>query len=137
MTANNGANRHRATMERARARAREHGSLASPPGRDYLAEAIRRLRRRGRLTPAELVELTRLGFSLNPRADKWRAAHEYLAAYQAANGHADVTARYVADDGFRLGVWAHWQKQRARRGIMADWQRAELTKLGFALPDPA
>lgn len=134
MTANTVANRHQTTIDRARDWARKHGSLASLPGRHPLAEALRRLIRRDRLTPAERVELNRLGLSLDRRADRWRMALDRLAAYCAKREDGTITARYVEDDGFRLGLWVHWQKQQARRGRLPDWKRQELERLGYALP---
>lgn len=132
-TATPTANRHERTMERAREWARQHGSLASLPGRHPLAEALRRLMRRDRLDDGERRELAQLGLSFDRRGDAWRAAYDQLVAFVEEHGHAEVSWRYVTDDGFRLGHWVRSQRQRAVGGRITDVEREALALVDLSL----
>ncbi|WP_432277437.1 helicase associated domain-containing protein [Kitasatospora brasiliensis] len=50
------------------------------------------------------------------------------------NGHLRVGR---GGDTEQLGNWLKNCRQKARKGTLAPWQRAELTACGVALPSPA
>ena len=61
----------------------------------------------------------------------WRRGYAALRRYEAAEGHCRVPARYVAPDGYPLGHWVAWQRQRERHGWLRPDQRRRLECLGF------
>lgn len=63
-------------------------------------------------------------------AARWAAALAALADYVAEHGHANVPARFVNADGFRLGQWLWVQRGAARRGSLSRERVRALSELG-------
>ena len=76
---------------------------------------------------------TRLVVPVDARsqAARWSRGAAHLAAFTAQAGHAQVPKRWVAPDGYRLGLWVAWQRQQERRGRLYPERRAALERLGF------
>jgi len=65
------------------------------------------------------------------QAAAWRRGYASLRRYRAAEGHCRVPARWIAPDGYPLGHWVAWQRQRERHGWLRPDQRRRLDHLGF------
>ena len=65
------------------------------------------------------------------RAAAWRRGYAALRRYRAAEGHCRVPVRYVSPDGYPLGHWVTWQRQRERHGWLRPAQRQALERLAF------
>lgn len=49
---------------------------------------------------------------------KWESGYRHLAAFVDEAGHARVSKRYVANDGYRLGQWVEVQRRRHNVGSL-------------------
>ena len=65
------------------------------------------------------------------QAARWSRGAAHLAAFTAQAGHARVPKRWVAPDGYRLGLWVAWQRQQERHGRLHPERRAALERAGF------
>ena len=96
---------------------REHGDLRVPKGyrtKERVAlgnwiQTQRQVRRgscAGMLTEEQIDRLDAIGMIwCNPQEVSWENGYAHAKAYREANGDLDVAARYVCEDGFRLGSW--------------------------------
>ena len=96
---------------------REHGDLRVPKGyrtKERVAlgnwiQTQRQVRRgscAGVLTEEQIDRLDAIGMIwCNPQEVSWENGYAHAKAYREANGDLDVAARYVCEDGFRLGSW--------------------------------
>jgi len=85
----------------------------------------------GRLLPARIAELDALGLVWGIHNANYRTGVNYLRAYIARQGHANVPQRYVADDGFTLGKWVDTRRIDRRVGCLSTARIAELDALGM------
>ncbi len=92
----------------------------------------RRDRRAGRLSTAKVADLNALGMMWSSSRDTgYRTGLHHLQAYTTAQGHANVPATHVADDGFKLGGWVSRRRQERRAGRLSTAKVAELNTLGM------
>jgi len=63
--------------------------------------------------------------------DGYRTGMNHLQAYTAREGHANVSKRHVADDGFRLGAWMDRRRNERRAGRLSTVKVTELNALGM------
>ena len=89
------------------------------------------LRGAGTLSPVRIAELDALGMVWDPHDANYRIGVDHLRAYTAAEGHADVPAAHVADDGFTLGSWVGSRRGERRAGTLSPVRIAELDALGM------
>ena len=89
------------------------------------------LRGAGTLSPVRIAELDALGMVWDPHDANYRIGVDHLRAYTAAEGHADVPAAHVADDGFTLGTWVSSRRSERRAGTLTPVRIAELDALGM------
>jgi len=88
--------------------------------------------RSGKLTAARIAELNALGMVWGtPHTDSYRTGVNYLRAYIAQEGHANVPRRYVTDDGVTLGNWVATRRRDCRAGKLTAARIAELNALGM------
>lgn len=80
--------------------------------------------RRNCLTPERVAALDRIGMVWDMQDYYWERGYRAARDYCRGHGDLDVPARYVTEDGIRLGAWIH--RQRAVRNG---------TKTGAALTD--
>jgi len=85
----------------------------------------------GRLSAARIAELDALGMVWNPHEANYRIGLDHLRAYIAREGHPDVPATHVADDGFNLGNWVASRRRDRIVGRLSAARIAELTQLGM------
>lgn len=84
-----------------------------------------------RLSPYRRARLDALGFVWDTAESRWDVGYEHLLAFEQINGHVHVQKRYVAPDGFRLGLWCLRQRSDGSRGVITAAHRALLEKVGF------
>jgi superfamily II DNA or RNA helicase len=66
-----------------------------------------------KLTPSQLKRLESIGFSWDPRSEKWEEAFELLVKFHKREGHSTVPFGFLVD-GFNLGSWvSHLRKIKA------------------------
>jgi len=87
-------------------------------------------RKVGRLSTAKVTEMDSLGMAWNPLDANYRIGLDHLQTYTAAEGHADVPRKFVAD-GFKLGVWVGNRRIDRRVGRLSPSRTAELNALGM------
>jgi len=85
----------------------------------------------GRLSPARVAELNALGMVWDPREATYRIGLDHLRAYAAAQGHANMRASHVADDGFKIGAWVANRRHDHKIGRLSTARTAELDALGM------
>ena len=61
-------------------------------------------------------------------AGKWASL---ARAHHAMNGDLRVSAKFVTDDGFRLGMWLVHRRALRRRGALPVDKVAQLDELGM------
>jgi len=91
----------------------------------------RRDRQVGRLSAARITELDALGMVWNTTEARYQSGVDHLRAYTAAQGHANVPATHVADDGFKLGAWVSNRRTEHTAGRLSPARFAELNALGM------
>lgn len=62
---------------------------------------------------------------------KWNEAYKHLVDYFNKHGNSNVQDKYVCEDGFRLGNWAHNQRYVFKCGHMNRDRIERLEKLDF------
>lgn len=113
----------------------EHGSAKVHP--DYTNQDGLKLgywvaRRRadykaGRLSKEEVAEHESLpGWVWDAREGTWQIHMDALRNFVEAHGHAHVAAKYVSEDGTKLGMWIMNRRNELRRGILGAERVSEL-----------
>ena len=82
-----------------------------------------------RLSEDRIRRLSQLGFVWDARDEKWEEGFRQLREFCDHNGHARVRKDYVAEDGFRLGSWVHFQRQRYKKGVLQKDRETRLERL--------
>ncbi|CAE8659814.1 unnamed protein product, partial [Polarella glacialis] len=96
--------------------------------------AQRSARKANKLTAQLVEQLNSLGFVWDAGPPSWEQSFQRLKAYKQEHGHAAVPSKYVADDGCKLGLWVHNQRQarKGHRSSRLDPEQIEqLDSLGF------
>jgi len=88
-------------------------------------------RKIGRLSMTRIAELNALGMVWDPLDANYRTGVDHLRAYAAAQGHANVPATHVADDGFKLGAWVVRRRKDSRAGRLSTAKVGQLNALGM------
>jgi superfamily II DNA or RNA helicase len=87
----------------------------------------RRFHDEHRLTAERAGRLEALsGWSWDGLVQKWDDGYQHLTEFARERGHARVTKRYVADDGYRLGQWVDVQRIAMRSGTLSQARSARL-----------
>jgi hypothetical protein len=133
---------------------KENGHVKVPS--DFLAEGGFNLynwanrqfkeKERGELSIARTKELEQLGFVLernkltgyergpsSVQIEYWEKGFNALRLYKEIKGHCDVPARFINEDGFKLGQWVHRQKKFNRTGELHSERILRLEALGLQL----
>lgn len=85
----------------------------------------------GKLTEEQAGQLEALGISWEEPEETWRKGYEHAKSYHERKGDLNVSGKYAAEDGFRLGAWLANQRTRFREGRMPAGQRELLEEIGM------
>ena len=81
------------------------------------------------LSPREIRRLDDLGFVWDRGEQRWEEGLEHLRKYKEQLGTCTVHAKFITDDGFRLGAWV--SNQRGLEKQLTPPRRKRLDALGF------
>jgi len=84
--------------------------------------------RRGKLSPDGVKRLEALGFEWDPLSALWEKRFSELVRFKEEHGHCNVPK---GGENPALGMWVSNQRQRAKKGRMADERRRRLEEIGF------
>ena len=82
----------------------------------------------------ELQQLSDLGMIWEKGSESFQRGLRAARKYMAQHGNLEVAARYVTEDGFRLGQWLDNQRTRKKRNAdskKTDEELAQLDELGM------
>ena len=91
----------------------------------------RLLCKKGKLSADRREMLNALGFSWDPRADKWERNFALLEQFQEREGHGNVP-RSHEEDGAKLGIWLDTQRQQYKKGKLDESYQRRLENLGMS-----
>ena len=86
--------------------------------------------RKTQLTPDRLKRLEALGFVWDVNSQKWEEGFNALKAFQEREGHCKVHKDH-RENGFKLGSWVIFQRDRLRKAHITPEQRKRLDSIGF------
>ncbi len=128
-----------AAFDYAKAYFDEHGALDVPA--EYKTDdgfalgnwivSQRKKHASGKLKPMQIKRLESIGMLWDVSDEQWRRGYEHAKEYFDKNGNLDAGARYVSEDGYKLGVWLANQRTKYRADSLTDKQRELLDKLGM------
>ncbi len=128
-----------AAYEYAKAYFDEHGALDVPA--EYKTDdgfalgnwivSQRKKYASGKLKLTQIKRLESIGMLWDVSDEQWRRGYEHAKKYFDKNGNLDAGARYVCEDGYKLGVWLANQRTKYRTDSLTDEQRELLDKLGM------
>ena len=85
--------------------------------------------RKNKLSPEKIEILDNLGFCWNKKEYSWNEGLENLHQFKRKMGNCLVSAKYVTENGFKLGVWVNSQRRRYKR--LTPGQIERLNQLDF------
>ncbi|MCI7448551.1 MAG: Helicase associated domain protein [Blautia sp.] len=89
----------------------------------------------GNLSEEKVRKLDEIGMVWDSKDQSWNEALRELQAYYKEHGNLDVKARYVTENGFRLGRWVCNLRTKVKnKGLdqaLTKEQQGELEKLGM------
>lgn len=89
----------------------------------------------GNLSEEKVRKLDEIGMVWDSKDQSWNEALRELQAYYEEHGNLDVKARYVTENGFRLGRWVCNLRMKVKnKGLdqaLTKEQQGELEKLGM------
>ena len=89
----------------------------------------------GNLSEEKVRKLDEIGMVWDSKDQSWNEALRELQAYYEEHGNLDVKARYVTENGFRLGRWVCNLRTKVKnKGLdqaLTKEQQGELEKLGM------
>ena len=89
----------------------------------------------GNLSEEKVRKLDEIGMVWDSKDQSWNEALRELQAYYEEHGNLDVKARYVTENGFRLGRWVCNLRMKVKnKGLdqaLTKEQQEELEKLGM------
>lgn len=81
------------------------------------------------LTKEKERQLDALGFIWDKTEQSWDRYYEAASAFYAREGHLDVPAKYVTEDGLQLGVWI--RKKAMGRDLLPEEKAKALEAIGM------
>jgi hypothetical protein len=75
------------------------------------------------------ARLDTLGFVWDALTERWEEGFEHLKAYVQEHRHCTVPAKHVTADGYPLGRWVVYQREK--EDCLLPEQKARLDALGF------
>ena len=86
---------------------------------------------RGILTEERIRKLNALGFQWNPTEERWLEHYHCAEEYQRKNGNLLVKNDYETDDGIRLGVWIHRNRNAFKNRKLPEEKIQMLQQIGM------
>lgn len=87
------------------------------------------------VTPERIERLDAIGMIWGVISDQWEKNYQEAAAYYQANGNLLVPARYISENGIKLGNWISHLRSARRgigRGAITEEQIQRLNLIGMA-----
>ena len=119
---------------------KEHGNLEMPSTFVYKGENLGkwlnelRLARKNtgsqNLTKEKVQKLDQIGMVWEKK-DSWEYRCRLAKEYFKKHGNLEISQQYVTEDGIWLGKWLYIQRTHYRKGVLEDWKKEELDKLGM------
>ena len=94
----------------------------------------RQSKEKGKLSPERENLLDVIGVSWAPTTEAWQRMLSELKDYRDLHGDCDVPQSWA--ENLQLGRWVSKQRQRYKKGRLAQKQVEELKKLDFKLVSP-
>lgn len=93
----------------------------------------RRYYQDGRLLEERKKLLDAIGMRFEPKDynQQWMEMYDYAKAYYEQNGNLEIPARFVADNGKKLGKWIVNQRTEHQNGILLDERKELLEEIGM------
>jgi hypothetical protein len=85
----------------------------------------------GLLSSEQIEQLESIGMVWNFLDFQWEKACKYAKDYFLKYGNLKVPARYMTEDGFKLGSWAYNLKTSYKKGKLTSEQIQELESIGM------
>ena len=85
---------------------------------------------KGSITPDRIMRLDSMGFSWDPRTDRWEEGFSALQKFKKREGHCQV-AQGIQVDGIKLGSWVNHQRMAKNKGQLTSDRIRRLDSLGF------
>lgn len=82
------------------------------------------------LTDEQVRRLSEVGMVWEPE-DTWAARYEDARRFYEANGHLDIPATYVTENGGHLGSWYRTVRSQYREGTLSEERIQMLEKIGI------
>ena len=61
--------------------------------------------------------------------EAWQEGYKHLVKFIEQEGHPNAPRRYIAEDGYKLGLWVMEKRQRYKQGKLSREQKLALEKL--------
>ncbi len=89
----------------------------------------------GDLSQEKIQRLNDIGMIWDIRKNNWQEGYEALLTYYKVNGHTDVKAKYVNEDGFPLGTWVSNLRVTVKKlgpdQVLSEEQQNQLKAVGM------
>jgi hypothetical protein len=86
--------------------------------------------REDQLTEEQIQRLNAIGMVWEPE-DTWMSRYQEACQFYEKNGHLDIPATYVTEDGNYLGAWYRTVRGQYKDGTLSDERIALLEKIGI------
>jgi hypothetical protein len=97
--------------EVAKAYYEEHGSLEGVPLKNWIS-MMRTSKRQDCLSEEQISKLDQIGMVWeDTRKVSWENSYEAVCKYQKEHGNLKIPAKYVSEDGYRIGRWIRHQRE--------------------------
>ncbi|MCM1508409.1 MAG: helicase associated domain-containing protein [Ruminococcus flavefaciens] len=87
--------------------------------------------RKGKLSQRKIQELEKLGIVWDPMETAWENGYLHAKAYYEEHGGRIAPAKYICEDGYKLGQWIQGQKKSLKRGKLSSERMQMLKEIGI------
>ncbi|MDC0489108.1 Helicase associated domain protein [Amylibacter sp.] len=107
---------------------------------DYILEGFelgswvgtqRKTKKKRLLTNERIEKLNSIGFIWDAKEDAWYEGFNYLAKYQALEGHCRLPEAFEIE-GFKLSYWVSRQRREKKKGTLTTDRVEKLNSIGFS-----
>ena len=86
---------------------------------------------KGKLSPERIRRLEEIGFEWERLEEKFEKGFQETLLYKKRTGNPNVLKSYRTAEGFRLGEWQRFLRQRYRKGKLSPERIRQLEEIGF------